>query len=156
MLWPQVSEGWHGVRFDRPLARTREHVTVVSKGFVAIDGDLSGRALSATSAHCDPASRLLTIAPISEHIPIYLAAVGPKNLELAGELADGWLAIFYTPEFAPEQLSGCSPVGPGWVRTSTGSTSYPVSRLVVGADPRSMCRSSPWVRGPLYRRHGQS
>ena len=46
----------------------------------------------------------LTIAPISAHIPIYLAAVGPKNLELAGELADGWLAIFYAPRFAPEQL----------------------------------------------------
>ena len=39
----------------------------------------------------------LTIAPVTDHIPIYLAAVGPKNLELAGELADGWLAVFYAP-----------------------------------------------------------
>jgi alkanesulfonate monooxygenase SsuD/methylene tetrahydromethanopterin reductase-like flavin-dependent oxidoreductase (luciferase family) len=43
--------------------------------------------------------------PPREHIPIYLAAVGPKNLELAGEIADGWLAVFYSPEFAEEQLA---------------------------------------------------
>ena len=78
----------------------------------------------------------LTIAPISEHIPIYLAAVGPKNLELTGELADGWLAIFYAPEFAPEQLdkvmSGRSKIGKGL----EGFDVVPSVPLVVGADPR--------------------
>ena len=78
----------------------------------------------------------LTIAPISEHIPIYLAAVGPKNLELAGELADGWLAIFYAPHFAPEQLervrSGRARVGKGL----DGFDVVPSVPLVVGADPR--------------------
>src|ERR671916_1850289 len=102
---PQVSEGWHGVRFDKPLARTREYLAVVDTALgrrtVRFDGDHyrlplpdgPGKALK------------LTIAPVSEHIPTYLAAVGPRNLELAGELTDGWLAVFYAPEFADEQLA---------------------------------------------------
>jgi F420-dependent oxidoreductase-like protein len=99
---PQVSEGWHGVRFAKPLARTREYVEIVklalSRKPVAYDGahytlplpDGPGKALR------------LTLHPQREEIPIYLAAVGPKNLELAGEIADGWLAVFYAPEFAAE------------------------------------------------------
>jgi alkanesulfonate monooxygenase SsuD/methylene tetrahydromethanopterin reductase-like flavin-dependent oxidoreductase (luciferase family) len=46
----------------------------------------------------------LTVHPVREHIPIYLAAVGPKNLELTGEIADGWLAIFFSPEHAALSL----------------------------------------------------
>ena len=101
---PQVSEGWHGVRFDKPLARTREYVDVVrlalSRKRVQYDGEFftlplpdgPGKALS------------LTIHPAREHIPIYLAALGPRNLELAGEIADGWLALFFPPDAAEEQL----------------------------------------------------
>jgi alkanesulfonate monooxygenase SsuD/methylene tetrahydromethanopterin reductase-like flavin-dependent oxidoreductase (luciferase family) len=48
----------------------------------------------------------LTVHPVRENIPLYLAAVGPKNLELAGEIADGWLAIFYSPEYAAEHRAG--------------------------------------------------
>jgi F420-dependent oxidoreductase-like protein len=102
---PQVSEGWHGVRFDKPLARTREYVDIVnlalSRKRVRYDGrhyqlplpDGPGKALQ------------LTVHPVRDHIPIYLASVGPKNLELTGEIADGWLAIFYSPQFAGEQLA---------------------------------------------------
>ena len=103
---PQVSEGWHGVRFDKPLARTREYVAIVrmalSRQKVQFDGEFftlplpdgPGKALT------------LTVHPVRENIPIYLAAVGPKNLELAGEIADGWLAIFYSPEYAAEHRAG--------------------------------------------------
>ena len=102
---PQVSEGWHGVRFDKPLARTREYITIVRKALarerLSFDGDFftlplpdgPGKALT------------LTVHPVRDRIPAYLAAIGPKNLELAGELFDGWLAIFYSPEFAGEQLA---------------------------------------------------
>jgi F420-dependent oxidoreductase-like protein len=101
---PQVSEGWHGVRFDQPLGRTREYVDIVrmalSRQRVRYDGrhyqlplpDGPGKALS------------LTVHPVRENLPVYLAAVGPKNLELAGEIADGWLSIFYAPEAAAEAL----------------------------------------------------
>lgn len=95
---PQVSEGWHGVRFDKPLGRTQEYVEVVRTALarqkVAYDGehivlplpDGPGKALR------------LTVHPVRERIPVYLAAVGPKNLELCGRIADGWQGIFFSPE----------------------------------------------------------
>ena len=79
----------------------------------------------------------LTIAPVSEQVPIYLAAVGPKNLELAGEVADGWLAIFYAPVHAPEQLghvqAGREKVG----KSLDGFDVVPTVPLVVGDDPQA-------------------
>lgn len=105
---PQVSEGWHGVRFAKPLARTREYVEIVklalSRKKVQYDGEFftlplpdgPGKALT------------LTVHPVREEIPIYLAAIGPKNLELAGELFDGWLAIFFSPEFSGELKASIS------------------------------------------------
>jgi alkanesulfonate monooxygenase SsuD/methylene tetrahydromethanopterin reductase-like flavin-dependent oxidoreductase (luciferase family) len=47
----------------------------------------------------------MTVHPVREHLPVYLAAVGPKNLELAGEIADGWLAIFFSPEHSADLLA---------------------------------------------------
>ena len=79
----------------------------------------------------------LTIAPVSEHIPIYLAAVGPKNLELAGEVADGWLAVFYAPELRAEQLVTCGPAGRRSAGPWTASTWCPPSRWWSGDDPRA-------------------
>jgi len=102
---PQVSEGWHGVRFDAPLGRTREYVDIVRMALrretVAYEGkhwtlplpDGPGKALK------------LTIRPVREQLPVYLAAIGPKNLELTGELADGWLAIFFSPEHSADLLA---------------------------------------------------
>ncbi len=112
---PQVSEGWHGVRYDKPLARQREYVDIVQKALsrqkLSYDGqfhtlplpDGPGKALH------------LMIHPPREHIPTYLAAVGPQNLELAGEIADGWLGIFPDAQTLPGQVehirSGRAKVG---------------------------------------------
>ena len=102
---PQVSEGWHGVRYDKPLGRTREYVAVVRQA-------LTRERLTAPGPHYPlplpdgPGKALkLIVHPVRERIPIYLAAVGPKNLELTGEIADGWLAVFFSPEHAGEQLA---------------------------------------------------
>ena len=102
---PQVSEGWHGVRFDKPLARTREYVEIVQQ-------ILDRKPLRYEGAHWTlplpdgPGRPLrLTVHPVREHIPVYLAAVGPKNLELAGEIADGWLAVFFSPERAADSMA---------------------------------------------------
>jgi len=101
---PQVSEGWHGVRFDKPLGRTREYVDIVRLA-------LTRRRLAYDGAHWTlplpdgPGKALtLTIRPARERIPVYLASIGPKNLELTGEIADGWLALFFSPEHAAESL----------------------------------------------------
>ena len=102
---PQVSEGWHGVRYGKPLERTREYVDVVRRA-------LSRERLTAPGPHYPlplpdgPGKALkLIVHPVRESIPVYLAAVGPKNLELTGEVADGWLAVFYSPDHAKEHLA---------------------------------------------------
>ncbi|MFF7215303.1 LLM class F420-dependent oxidoreductase [Streptomyces sp. NPDC008238] len=91
---PQVSEGWYGVRFDKPLARTREYVEIVRKA-------MSRERLSHEGEHWTlplpggPGKALkLTVHPVRERVPLYIAAIGPKNLEQTGEIADGALLIF--------------------------------------------------------------
>jgi F420-dependent oxidoreductase-like protein len=101
---PQVSEGWHGVRFDKPLARTREYVEIVRKALRRERLTHSGTHWTLPLPDGPGKALQLTVHPVREHIPIYLAAVGPKNLELAGEIADGWLAVFFSPEYAGEAL----------------------------------------------------
>ena len=77
---PQVMEGWHGVSFDRPIQRTRETIETVR---AIAGGEKVGRIRS-------------PLAP--KHVPIYVAALGPANLRLTGELADGWIGNSFVPE----------------------------------------------------------
>ncbi|MEV4435511.1 LLM class F420-dependent oxidoreductase [Streptomyces sp. NPDC049585] len=99
---PQVSEGWYGVKFDKPLARTREYVEIIRKAMsrerVTHDGD--HWTLPLPGGPGKPIK--LTVHPVRERIPLYIAAIGPKNLEQTGEIADGALVIFYAPEHAEE------------------------------------------------------
>lgn len=101
---PQVSEGWHGVKFSKPLTRTREYIEVVRMALarekVAYDGEFIKLPLPGGVGK----SLRLTVHPAREKIPVYLAAIGPKNLELAGEIADGWLGIFFDPGDTSETL----------------------------------------------------
>ncbi|MBQ0984335.1 LLM class F420-dependent oxidoreductase [Streptomyces sp. F63] len=99
---PQVSEGWYGVKFDKPLARTREYVEIVRKA-------MSRERLTHEGEHWTlplpggPGKALkLTVHPVREEIPLYIAAIGPKNLEQTGEIADGALVLFFAPEHAEE------------------------------------------------------
>jgi F420-dependent oxidoreductase-like protein len=98
---PQVSEGWHGVRFDAPLGRTREYVDIVRMALRRDVVSYEGRHFTLPLPDGPGKALKLGVRPVRDgQIPIYLAAVGPKNLELTGEIADGWLAIFFSPEFA--------------------------------------------------------
>jgi F420-dependent oxidoreductase-like protein len=101
---PQVSEGWHGVRFDHPLARTREYVEIVQKALNRETVEYAGQHWTLPLPDGPGKALRLTVHPVREHVPIYLASVGPKNLELTGEIADGWLAIFFSPEHAALSL----------------------------------------------------
>ncbi len=102
---PQVAEGWHGHRYERPLAHLRDYVSVVR---TALDGrpvehdgpeivlplpDSRGKALS------------MTVSPVRKPLPVHLAAMGPKAIELAGEVADGWLPIHFPPEHLAEMTA---------------------------------------------------
>jgi F420-dependent oxidoreductase-like protein len=114
---PQVSEGWHGVRFAKPLARTREYVDIVNLALSRKPVAYAGEHYTLPLPDGPGKALRLTLHPVREHVPVYLAAVGPKNLALAGEIADGWLGVFVAPEFAGEQLG---PIAAG--RAKAGKT----------------------------------
>jgi F420-dependent oxidoreductase-like protein len=95
---PQVAEGWHGQRFARQLQRTREYVAVVRKALARERLEFHGETLELPLPDGPGKALKLTIAPVQDRIPIYLAAIGPKNTQLAGEIADGWIPIFFSPE----------------------------------------------------------
>jgi F420-dependent oxidoreductase-like protein len=96
---PQVVEGWYGQPFAKPLARTREYIGVLRdiwarKGPVTNDGEHYPLPLPGTELGKALKS---SIHPLREDIPIFLGAEGPKNIALAAELCDGWLALFFSP-----------------------------------------------------------
>src|SRR5579884_165668 len=95
---PQVAEGWHGQRFARQLARTRDYVAVVRMALARERVEFHGETLELPLPDGPGKALKLTIAPVQERIPIYLAAIGPKNTALAGEIADGWIPTFFSPE----------------------------------------------------------
>ena len=95
---PQVSEGWHGQRFAHQLQRTRDYVEVVRMALRRDRVVYDGQTLKLPLPDGPGRPLKLTIAPVQERIPIYLAAIGPRNTALAGEIADGWLPTFFSPE----------------------------------------------------------
>ena len=132
---PQVSEGWHGVPFARPLARTREYVEIVRAALareapleyegrefrLPVDPDGLGKPLK------------LLARPVQERIPIYLGSMGPKAIEQTAEIADGWLPSMFTPELA-EPFRG------------TGIDVSPVVMLCVDDDvDRARDLARPWL-----------
>ncbi len=92
---PQIMEGWHGIAFDRPIQRTREFIEIIrlieARERVTYDGEI----------HRIPrpgAMRAMRSAASPRRVPVYLASVGPRNLRLTGELADGWIGNCFLPE----------------------------------------------------------
>ena len=99
---PQVVEGWHGQPWGKPLGKTREYVEIVRTA-------LRRQAVEHHGEHYDiPYSRpgatglgkplKMILRPLRAEVPVYLAAIGPRNVALAAEIADGWLPIFFSPE----------------------------------------------------------
>src|SRR5262249_22473304 len=99
---PQVVEGWHGVAFGQPLARTREYVDVVRAVWRREKPlEFSGRYYQIPYAGADATGLgkpLRSILHSRPDIPVSLAAIGPGNVALAAEIADGWLPVFFSPE----------------------------------------------------------
>ncbi|MEU2621454.1 LLM class F420-dependent oxidoreductase [Streptomyces sp. NPDC007157] len=95
---PQVSEGWYGVKFDKPLARTREYVEIVRKAMTREPLTYEGEHWTLPLPGGPGKALKLTVHPVREHIPLYIAAIGPKNLDQTGEIADGALLIFPSAE----------------------------------------------------------
>jgi len=99
---PQVVEGWHGQPYGKPLAKTREYVEIV-RTILAREAPLEHHGehydipFSGAAATGLGKPLKIIVHPRRADIPVYLAAIGPKNVELAAEIADGWLPIFFSP-----------------------------------------------------------
>lgn len=141
---PQVSEGWHGARFGAPLARTREYVDIVRMALRRQRVRYDGQHYRLPLPDGPGKSLHLMIQPPRVDLPIYLAAIGPRNVELAGEIADGWIPVFFAPEQAGFQLdriaSGARKAG----RDPATIDIAPTVPVVVGDDWR-VCADA--VRG---------
>ena len=100
----KVVRNWHGLPFDKPLQRTREYIEIVNLA-------LSGQRVNYDGQFYQLHDFALRFNPPRNHIPVYVASLGPKNVELTGELADGWSPVFFSPDHLDtfkEQLAvGC-------------------------------------------------
>ena len=99
---PQVAEGWHGQRFGKQIQRTREYVEVVRRALSRERLTYEGETITLPLPDGPGKPLKLTIKPVQEQIPIYLAAIGPNNVKLAGEVADGWIPMLFSPEHVQE------------------------------------------------------
>ena len=103
---PQVIEGWHGVPFDKPLVRTRELIDICrlvwKRERVVYDGDAYTLPLPPDEGTGLGKPLKIINHPVRDDIPIYIASLGPKNVQLTAELADGWLPVFFQPEKAAD------------------------------------------------------
>lgn len=101
---PQVIEGFHGVPYSAPLGRTREVIEIARKVWKRERLEYQGKHYTMPLQGGTGLGKPLKLinAPVRERIPIVIAAIGPKNVELAAELAEGWLPIFYMPEKAAD------------------------------------------------------
>jgi F420-dependent oxidoreductase-like protein len=95
---PQVAEGWHGQRFAHQLQRTREYVDVVRMALRRKRVQYDGETLQLPLPDGPGKALKLTISPVQERIPVYIAAIGPRNTELTAEIADGWIPMLFSPE----------------------------------------------------------
>jgi F420-dependent oxidoreductase-like protein len=114
---PQVAEGWHGQRFARQLLRTREYVEVVRMALRRERVRFAGETIELPLPDGPGKALKLTIAPVQERIPVYIAAIGPKNTTLTAEIADGWIPTLFSPqhvaEFRPLLEEGFARAGNG-------------------------------------------
>ena len=109
---PQVVQGWHGVPFEKPLQRTRETIEIIRMTLrrerVIYDGE---------TIKLDMGLKLIN-HPVRSEIPIIIASLGPKNLEMTGEIADGWMPTLFDPGhidiFKPHLEAGLAKAGKSW------------------------------------------
>jgi F420-dependent oxidoreductase-like protein len=143
---PQVVEGWHGVPYSRPLAKTREYIEIVRRVItreepLAFDGEHFQIPYQGPDASGLGKPLKSILHPVRTRIPIYLAAIGPRNVALAAEIADGWLPIFYSPEH--EDVFGSS-LQEGFEAAGRAPETFEIATtvMVAAGDDVAACRDS--------------
>lgn len=99
---PQLVEGWHGLRFERPLAQARDYVAVVRMALAHEPVRYQGPTLTVPLPDSEGKEMTLAVQPVQERLPIYLATMGPQAVRLTGEIADGWLPLNFPPGHVAE------------------------------------------------------
>ena len=144
MSGPQVVEGWHGVAYGKPLGRTREYVDVIRRALareepLAYAGEHYRIPYDGADATGLGKPLRSILHPVRPAVPIYLAAIGPRNVALAAEIADGWLPILYSPErehvFATPLAEGAARAGRDPADLDVAATVY-----VAHGDDVEACR----------------
>ena len=138
---PQVAEGWHGVPFDHPIERTREYVEIV-RGVLRREAPVSspGPAYRLPLAGGVGKSLKANVLPLRRDVPVYLAAMGPRNVRLAAEIADGWIPFLYSPERGRDVFA--EPLAAGFAAARRSSEALDVAPMVPVAvgDDVGACR----------------
>ena len=127
------TEGWHGVPFAKPLARTREYVDVIRMALRSEEVRYPGRHYALPLA-----GNGFRMPPGNGDTPVYLAAVGPRNLELAGEVADGWIGVFQSPEQVTEAVPRLRAGRKRTGRTLDGFEILLTAPIAFGDDPEAV------------------
>jgi F420-dependent oxidoreductase-like protein len=148
---PQVVEGWHGQAFGKPLGKMREYVSIV-RAILSREKPLEHAGEHYQVPYTGPGATglgkpLRSILHGRSDLPIYLAAIGPRNVALAAEIADGWLPVFYSPEraaiFQAALAEGFARRPPG-LRPRDAFDVAPSAAVVVGRDvPACLARLKP-------------
>ena len=144
---PQVVEGWHGQPYGKPLNRTREYVQIV-RAIFAREAPLTHEGAHYQIPYAGPDATglgkpLKSILRNRADLPIYLAAIGPKNVALTAEIADGWLPIFFSPRHYNETYKAQVEAGFAKAGNGKGLEGFDIApsvSVVIGADVEA-CRS---------------
>jgi F420-dependent oxidoreductase-like protein len=144
---PQVVEGWHGSVFEQPISRTREYVDIVRRALER-SGPLTAPGPHYPLPRPDGAGRALTlnVAPLRADLPIYLAAMGPRNVALAAEIADGWIPLLYSPDHA-DVFAGS--LADGAARRDAALPALDVAPMVLTAIDDDLAAARDAVRHPI-------
>jgi F420-dependent oxidoreductase-like protein len=157
---PQVVEGWHGQPFARPLERTREYLEIV-RAILRRERPLEHRGAHYRIPYTGPGATglgkpLRSILHGRPDLPIYLAAIGPRNVALTAELADGWMPIFFSPsrmpmfrEWLDEGFRRRADAPVGRADAPVGFEVMPMVSVVVGDDVQR-CRDAVKASLALY------
>ena len=158
---PQVIEGWHGVPYDAPVGRTRETIEICRavwrRDRLEYDGQYYQIPLPAGQGTGLGKPLKLINHPVRDRIPIILAALGPKNVEMAAELAEGWEPIFYYPEKAKDVWGAALAAGKAKRDPSLPPLDvFAQTALAIGDDVKGLIDADPAGAGAVHRRHGRA
>lgn len=141
---PQVIEGWHGVPYTAPVGRTREVIDVCRAVWrrerVSYDGRTIKLPLPADQGTGLGKALKMITTPVRERIPIYVASLGPNNVRMTAEIADGWLPIFYLPEKADQVWGGDLAAGKAKRADDLGPLQIAASAIVAVGDDTAQVR----------------